>query len=304
LQDSEIGTCNVIIERHENQNKSEEIMASCTPNTGTDVSVDYDDPVMGAVAKTCALIAALASLAWVYPQGIMKNNLTIPFWKDDHTSAGNQTITKSFWKEGSTFIHAHSSDPGEIWPAVYEKAYAKWQNGSEICDMSLLASIKWPGNGVTALMRLTGWKDSDTTGVSYTHATASYANGSAIYNDIVSKYVGAGTNSSYQVKYPGTAWTTAGNPGLGITANHEYSILGVYTKSNVQYIVLRNPKGASPPSSGLLDNSASWQVSYKNYQHGNAVTGATTKTVPLSNGTFALKLDAFKSYFNAFGFVK
>lgn len=279
------------------------MVAGCKNFTGSWAeSVAYDDPIQGAVTPSCSLIAALASLAWVYPQGIKINTLEIPFFNaSTHASAGMTTITKSFWMEGTTFIHAHSSDAGEIWPAIYEKAYAKWKNGAEICDISLLGSTKWPGNGVTALVELTGWQDPGNT-----YSTAS-SSASATYTNIVNNYCappGAGT-TSYQVKYPGAAWTTAGNPSKGIPANHEYSILGVYTKGGIQYIVLRNPKGANPPSSDLLDTSPSWQVSYRTYQRGSAVgAAATTKTVSLSNGTFALKMDAFKSSFNAYGFVK
>ncbi len=56
ITDSEIGTCNVIV-RATRESGELRNMASCTPNTGTDVSVDYDDPVMGGVAISCALIA-------------------------------------------------------------------------------------------------------------------------------------------------------------------------------------------------------------------------------------------------------
>ena len=59
-------------------------------------------------------------------------------------------------RHGSTHF-ARSKEPGEIWPAVYEKAYAKWRLG-ESSDFPAIPSIAC-GDPSIACKALTGLSD-------------------------------------------------------------------------------------------------------------------------------------------------
>ena len=98
----------------------------------------------------CYFIAALASIAWAKPYEIV-NRASI--WQCDAVSdnQGNVSHMINFYsnpnnsnqfnsltrievsdlipvnKSNGNYIYARSADLNETWPAVYEKAYAKWR---------------------------------------------------------------------------------------------------------------------------------------------------------------------------------
>ena len=82
----------------------------------------------------------------------------------------------------------------------------------------------------------------------------------------------------------------------GMPANHAYTILGLYQKDNVQYVVLRNPWGHS-------GNAADFRAALRS----ELATSLTTLPAPLSTtnigaeGIFGLSSVAFMRYFEEFG---
>ena len=109
--------------------------------TSSEEAAEFFDPIQGAVAN-CYFIAAMASVAWAHPY--MIEHLTratgtgqqqfkdmIRFYDIDHGNAEHDVeVTEATIVSSSTGlpIYCRSSEPGEIWPAVYEKAFAKLED--------------------------------------------------------------------------------------------------------------------------------------------------------------------------------
>ena len=130
-------------------------------------TTEFFDPIQGAVAN-CYLIAAMASVAWARPYlishltratGQAQQQFTdmIRFYDIDHGNAEydvevtEATIVSS---ASGAPVYCRSSEPGEIWPAVYEKAFAKWKTGIA-GDRPDITATAW-GDCVRASAELTG----------------------------------------------------------------------------------------------------------------------------------------------------
>lgn len=91
------------------------------------------DPVQGAVGD-CYLIAALSSVAWARPYVIAQRNRAtavsgsflneIDFFNGATKVEIEVSELLPVGTPGNYYLYCRSSDPGEIWPAVYEKAPA------------------------------------------------------------------------------------------------------------------------------------------------------------------------------------
>ena len=100
-------------------------------------AAEFFDPVQGGLGD-CYFIAALSAISWARPYVVMQRSRA--------TSASNPSFVDqiNFHSGGKTigievtelvplvvgthaWIYARSSEAGEIWPAVYEKAFAKWK---------------------------------------------------------------------------------------------------------------------------------------------------------------------------------
>jgi hypothetical protein len=122
------------------------------------------DPVQGAVAD-CYLIAALSSVAWARPYLIAQRNRAtddagnfvdlIEFFDGSNPVTVEVSENLPLGTPGNYFLYCRSSDPGEIWPAVYEKAYAKWRT-NDPGDQPNIPAIAF-GDPVGALAQLTGF---------------------------------------------------------------------------------------------------------------------------------------------------
>jgi hypothetical protein len=160
----------------------------------TNISKRYQSPVQGSSWLDCTFIAALSSVTWINPK----------FFKD--VSTQNPPYRYFFWDEGTatkvevqinsnllvvnpgstSFCGAVSSQfasTKEVWPALYEKAYAKFclykKNPGKMSTDNLkdpaywplfnaageyndwynpcsLTDVQWGGNPVTVMARLTG----------------------------------------------------------------------------------------------------------------------------------------------------
>lgn len=269
------------------------------PGDFFELGADLNDPVQGA-SPDCYFIAALSSVAWALTFQIAQRTRATDV-------TGNfvdmiQLYVSGAWKEyqvteqipllspGNTFIYARSSDAGEIWPAVYEKAYAQYRgnSGNDHPDYGPLAY----GDPVAACVHLTGW-----TGHYFT-------TGSLSAHDI---WQTVRTNSiSYKTYNPMVAWTFGTAPagvnyaGAHIVANHAYSVLGWSSVNGQEYVVLRNPWGTYEATLNVLGGTwTAWDI-----PHPGGSGWWHPVTLPTVDGVFALRADTFKSHFAGFGFVK
>ena len=91
----------------------------------------YLEPVQGN-CNNCHLVAALSSLAWVNPQRIVASLARTPAdptvdQVTFYNPAQNVQMKENVWTEANQYLYTRSADylTGELWPALYEKAYAK-----------------------------------------------------------------------------------------------------------------------------------------------------------------------------------
>jgi len=278
----------------------------------------YKDPVQGDLPD-CYFIAALSSLAFL---SLIPGKLppyTYTFYYPPAVVGGTPTadrpvvVTDKLPLDATLKYHySKSCTAGEIWIAMYEKAFARWinrRNGtdSDTPDYSKICQ----GDPVLALMNLTGWKytpfdsltDPDvTTSTATKYSTKNFTDGTQIFikiRDSACKTVGA-----YKVaKFPMVAFTY--DPRIeplpaGVTytdativGNHSYSVLGVHTIGANNYIVMRNPWGQLDPDPANLPAGA--LASGQWYQTANLADN--------SDAIFALKASVFRDYFKGFGWV-
>ncbi len=279
----------------------------------------YNDPVQGDLPD-CYLIAALSSIAFaavtIPKPELMPDKLppfTYTFYKPPAVMGSAPTAdapisVSNLLPLDSTgrYHYSKSFAAGEIWIAMYEKAFARWINRLAGTDNdSPNYSRICQGDPVLALMNLTGWKFSTTS----KYSTQAFTDGTQIFNkirDSACKSLGA-----YKVaKFPMVAYTydpRIERPPSGITytdativGNHSYSVLGVHVIGADNYIVMRNPwgqKGAGP-GSGDPDPSQ--------LPAGALATGPWYQTANLADpndAVFALKAGVFRDYFKGFGWV-
>lgn len=250
---------------------------------------EFFDPVQGGLGD-CYFIAALSAVAWARPYVILqRSRATGPNQADfvdriDFYAGGVKTIEVSermpLVKSTHAWIYARSSEAGEIWPAVYEKAFAKWKT-NDATDEPNYGPIAggWPVQATTELTNLPGKTQ-----------TCSSLTADQIWNMVRSNSL------SNRTVNPMTAWTFCQDPppvnysGTGIVAYHAYTILGWAFVNNIKYIVLRNPWGQNGPViNALAGNWSAYDVSF-------------WRQVPLNKGgVFAIPVDTFKKYYWQFG---
>ena len=254
-------------------------------------AAEYFDPVQGGLGD-CYFIAALSAVAWSRPYVIMQRvRATGPGQSDfvdriDFYSNGVKSIEVServpLVKSTHTWIYARSSEAGEIWPAVYEKAFAKWKT-NDPTDEPNYGPIAggWPVQATTELTNLAG-----------VTRTCSALTADQIWAAVRSNCL------SYRTFNPMTAWTFCVTPapvdytGTGIVAYHAYTILGWAFVNNIKYVVLRNPWGHNGPViNSLAGNWSAYDVSF-------------WRSLPLNTGgVFAIPADTFKKYYWQFGWA-
>jgi len=253
---------------------------------------EFHDPVQGALGD-CYFIAALSAVAWARPYVIVQRTRatgpTSPSFVDriDFYAAGSATpveVSELLPVGASThhWIYARSSETGEIWPAVYEKAFAKWKtsNTTDRPDYGPIAG-GWPVQATVELTNLTG-------------VTRTCSDHSA---DDLWSMVRANSLSRRTIN-PMTAWTfcTPTPPvdygGSGLVGYHAYTVLGWAYVGSTQYVVLRNPWGYNGSVVDALPGS--WQAYEQTFW----------RTVSLNaGGVFAIPASTFKRYFWQLGWA-
>lgn len=265
-------------------------------NEGT----EYFDPVQGAVAN-CYFIAALSAVAWATPKqirnitratGTSQDSFTniINFYKPDSNGTLDKeievtdTVPVTSW---GGFIYARSSEDGEIWPAVYEKAFAKLKTGT-LTDHPDITATAW-GDCVWATAQLNGknrnYYDTDT------HSA-----------DDLWNYVRS-NSMSYKTIYPMTAWTfdtgtyqqrNIDYNNANVVASHCYTILGWGYNTCGKYIIVRNPWGVKDVTANTYNGTFYfYDISW--WRPINTIG---------DDGVFAIEASAFKKYFAGMGVAK
>ena len=256
---------------------------------------ELTDPVQGSLAD-CYYISALCSVAWSRPYAIINATSPsrngnedsplhqVPFYNTKGTIE-NVVVGEAVPCSSSTknILYASSADSGEIWPAVMEKAYAKWKTGNTT-DKPNFLSIEY-GDCVEACRQLIG-------------GTKTYKYTSDMTASQIATFVRS-NSLSRRTFNPMVAWTPSRQPSgcdyakAHIVANHAYSILGWVSSNNSYYIVLRNPWGTYHGVLDCLSGSYSGMLNdnWHNFTYGR-------------NGVFAMKVDTFKKYFSGLGVVK
>jgi hypothetical protein len=326
----------------------------------------YSNIVQSPTLKNCHMVAALSSLAWInnkyfspaqnaavcsfkfydrdpnpvrgdgkgqYPQ-----NIDITKLKSDGMEV---SVTTNIFMDDQNFSWCQASSKlAETWPALWEKAFAKFcmfkikksitykqlVSADTDPDFSTLPKgSDWGGNPSTCLSYLT---NGSVNPKPYTTFSSFKLNSAEIYkfirslcvtNRIGTNATGLGIYNGAKTKYPMGAWTyqdaasakTIANVDITyktttIAADHCYSILGIYEDNTGQYIVLRNPYGNSDPEQVAVGKGP-WIFYDTQYQIGNMVPLGAGKEVSFDfsnvDGIFALDVKVFSQYFEGFGYV-
>jgi len=260
---------------------------------------EYFDPVQGAVGD-CYLIAALSSIAWASPYVIAQRTRAtgqsqqafvdmIQFYQSPGSQPANIEISEEMpLRSGSYgFVYCRSSESGEIWPAAYEKAYAKWKT-SDSSDRPNITSIAG-GDPVRATSELNNlpryyYATSNRTAENLWSLVRSNSRSYKTFNPMVAWTYSSGAASPDNVNYSDA----------NLVANHAYSILGWAYVNGRQYIVLRNPWGYKEASINTMSGYWwSYDISW-------------WRPIVLTNpdGVFALEASTFKKYFAGLGVAR
>lgn len=261
-------------------------------------AAEFFDPIQGAVAN-CYFIAAMSAVAWATPyhishltratgQGQQQFNNLIRFYKPDSNGAVDKEIevtdTVPIHNTTGNFLYCRSSEAGEIWPAVYEKAFAKLETGTT-GDHPDITATGW-GDAVYATAQLNGGK-------------RYYYGNNSLTGDQIWDLV-RGNSVSKRTINPMTCWTYGTAPdGLSyadanIVGSHAYTVLGWDYHCGNKYLILRNPWGQKEATIGTRSGVVSmYDVSW-------------WRPIVLANpdGTFAIKADTFQQYFAGLGVAK
>jgi len=263
-------------------------------------TTEFHDAIQGAVAN-CYYIAALASVAWAMPYQIKHmtratgrnqqqfTNL-IRFYKPDSNGQIDKEIEVTDavpLRSNGSFIYARSSEAGEIWPAIYEKAFAKLETGTN-GDRPDITATGW-GDCVFATAQLTGGKrhyygSSDRSANDLYNLVRQNSRGKRTFNPMTCWTYSSGSASDQGINYSDA----------NLVASHCYSILGWHYKNGQKYIVLRNPWGRKEATIGELSGT----ISLRDIGWWRPIN------LDDDDGTFAMTASAFKTYFRGMGVVK
>lgn len=269
----------------------------------------FDDPVQGATSNSW-LIAALFSVFWSDPS-IIQRAIRQPRRHNDndreqedenrghgrryqvflHNMGGNNNgktekvevnYEVPICNSSDVPMYCRASGENDIWPALFEKAFAKWMTGNntERPDITQTAH----GDPIKAMAQINGCKPM----YWFTERhDAGDLMGIVRHNCVNFKTI----NPMCAYTHPSGRMYRGSN----LVANHAYSILGWTNHGDRQYMILRNPWGVTEPMGltcypGLLDRvePAFWRPA-----------------VMLDHeGVMAVEMHAFRDYFACMGIAK
>jgi len=267
-------------------------------------AADFFDPVQGSVAN-CYFIAAMAAVAWTRPYRIAHRTRSIGADQQEFTcmikfyragSSNNKNadtaeveVTEKLPLNEQTgdVVYCRSSEDGEIWPGVYEKAFAKWITGNTT-DKPDITETAW-GSPVRAVRQLCN--EHNTTNKVTANSTASELYSFVRSHSMSRKTMHPMVASTYSSAddAPDNINYSDGN----LAAAHAYAVLGWFWKDDQEYIVLYNPWGRTRDSSLILDGN--WMARHVDWWKSISLT---------EGGVFALTSENFKKYFRRIASVK
>ena len=263
------------------------------------------DPVQGGLGD-CYFIGALDAVAFTNPSKVLRlgesHSPTRPdadtlrfspgyYHKPGPTSPvtsgplwQNVAVSEQVPLTSGIPTYARCSDSGEVWPLVYEKAFAKWRTGvtNDRPDYSSL-------NG--------GWCVGATSCLVGRDWHEDWWDNESVDADEVVSLLRRHTRGGRTI-HPMTAWTYSSSESLpddgfarnydrsNIVYNHCYALLGWASHNGETYVVLRNPWGYHEATRGDLLEVVS-------------VFGQALNT----DGRFGLPVEVFRRYFEGFGVV-
>lgn len=194
---------------------------------------DADDPLQGQVGD-CYFISALAAVAKSQPellaQAVTTNRdgtYTVRFFErkngDPSPKPVSVTIDGNFANRFGRLEYAAARETKELWPMIFEKAYASWKGG--------FGDIEG-GMSATALEALTGAKPGffPVTTESKPEAIAAQLEAALAQRGAV------------------VALSKPWEPSVqGVVADHAYTVLGVEKRGGETFVKLRNPWGEREP---------------------------------------------------------
>jgi len=263
-------------------------------------TTEFFDPIQGAVAN-CYYIAALSAVAWAMPYRI--RHLTratgqgqdqfvnlIQFFKPDSGGQLDKDIEVTDTvplNASSNFLYARSSEAGEIWPAVYEKAYAKLKTGITGDHPDILATA-W-GDCVWATAQLTGgrrhyYDNAVETADKLWDLVRANSLGGRTFNPMTAWTYGSGDDAPKKVVYADA----------NVVGSHCYTVLGWDYRDGRKYIILRNPWGNTEATVQNLSGTT-WLFD---------VSWWRPISLAVVDGTFAVEASAFKQYWAGLGVAK
>lgn len=283
------------------------VIGMCYQSQNGTVFIDgqkFDDPRQGGQSN-CAFIAALSSAVWkskahtgFSPQTCNPAAYCIKFYRGGTTY--NVYIDSCTLDTGATSTDDTATNQ-EIWPALYEKAYAVFchfvYNQADLPGCSnpareVPAPIPWPST-IESLEHITSMVRATTEPILTTNKTGTsilteMKGLSDSYGMLLYPMIGWVKSDAYLPAPPGSCWDS--NPKLVKSPDgHTYSILGVYpAKSTATDIVLRDTYG------GVVTGTQTNSWTYKRGM-----------TLPLNvNGVFTISPSKFQSCFYSYQYVK
>jgi hypothetical protein len=262
-------------------------------------AAEFFDPVQGAVAN-CYLIAAMSAVAWAQPYRIRHltratgagqqqfvNKVQL-FDSGTHTSSDVEVSDAiPIRYSNNRPMYARSSEAGETWPSILEKAYAKWESG-HTGDTPSIPSTAYgsPARACAELTGLSKWSVA-TAGSSADDLWSLVRQNSRshrTFNPMVASTYGSGQDSPDKVVYADA----------NLVANHAYTVLGWDYRDGKKYVILRNPWGSTEATQGSLAGTA-WFYD---------ISWWRSISLAESDGVFGLETSVFKSYFSHLGGAK
>lgn len=254
---------------------------------------DNNDPVQGAIGNSY-LIAAISAVSWADPYTIIhrtratghSERTKIHFHskggRNDARSADVEVNDDIIINNSSNFpVYCRSSEGGDLYPSLYEKAFAKWitQDSSHHPDITQTAA----GDPVKVMAQINNKTP-------YYYFTSRHS---------AEDLLGVARSNSVNKKTinPMIAWTHGSGEmyrGSNLVGNHAYTILGWFSLGGKQYFVLRNPWGVTEPM-GLNTYPGLMAVHHRIWRPINKID---------SNGIFAMEAEAFKRCFAGLGVAK
>jgi len=261
------------------------------------------DPFQRSDMPDCYLISALIALAWACRVNIQNpdasGNVNLKIGGSDYVAAKTEVLPVD---ASGNLRSARSAGANEIWPAIYEKMYARFLSIAPDPDSAgnpdVCNQMPKDGNPLTTLVDLTSWTP-------YSEVSGEYRK---IFDNLT-------TDS--KVKYPVVAWTYPTldgiSTGYAVMPKHAYSVLGTYIEGTTNHIVLRNPLGSVSANTGItMKTSGSWTYKDRCYKRNateftavyvGGIPPVKTLSFNLSQGLFALEVGEFSKYFERFGWV-